>query len=189
MYLNKFEILDEVNLSICSMSDYLEEKDIEKLIEKKHAKYPDGINSRYLVPLNVKEGSIVLDPNTLKYDDYETDENIYYEVPFVRGDHSNRYNEKYAWAFILNNENNKIKFIRVGISPKLEIVTLFPNIVEWKGRKCIKLNKSCQSYKKTYSSRSYGYEYEYEYEYGYECSECGKSIKGDFEQCYECKYY
>ena len=53
------------------MSDYLEEKDIEKLIEKNHAKYPDGINSRYLVPLNVKEGSIVLDPNTLKYDDYD----------------------------------------------------------------------------------------------------------------------
>lgn len=127
--------------------------------------------------LNVSEGSIVLNPKTLTYDDYETENFIYYEIPFIHGDPNNEYNKKYAWRFILTNKNKKIKFLTVGKKPKLDIVTLYPKIVEWKGRSCIKLDKSCNFHYSPVRRRIY-------YDH---CVDCGRNTDG-WERCYNCKY-
>ena len=159
------------------MPDY-RNRDIEKLIEDNHAIYHRG--KRFLNSLNVGEGSIVLDPNTLRYDDYETNTSIYYEVPFFEGDPSNGYHEKFAWAFILTNKSKKIKFITVGKQPKLEIVTLYPKIIEWKGRKCIKLDKRCIIHESPRRKSSY--------RESLYCIGCGKYCPG-YLRCYDCNRY
>jgi hypothetical protein len=137
----EFPMTMETHIYIFIMPDYISNRDIEKLIQDNHATHHEG--KRFLNSLNVGNGSIVLDPDTLRYDDYETNTSIYYELPFIKGKPSNGYHEKFAWAFILTNKSKKIKFITVGKEPKLEIVTLYPKIVEWEGRKCIKLDKRC----------------------------------------------
>ena len=155
------------------MSDNISKDKIEYYISK-HASYHNGI--RTLQSLNVKEASIVLDPNTITYDDYIIDDFILYEIPFIRGDPNDGYNTKYAWRFILTNKDKKIKFLTLGKEPKLDIVTLFPKIVEWNGRSCIKLDKSCNYHNSPIRRRIYC-------DY---CVDCGRYCP-DYERCYTCK--
>ena len=160
------------------MSDYSSSINIEELIEK-HARYKDG--KRYLNSFNIDEGSIVIYKDTRIYDDKENDTNLFYEAPFYNGDPTDGYNEKFTWAFISKNKGKKIKLLTVGKVTKLEYVTLYPDIIEWKGKKCIKLDRSCCIHQ---SPRRELYYSNYNNYSGY-CYDCGDPCEG-YKRCYSC---
>ena len=113
---------------------------IEQCIAKhKTNRTYDGIQR--LMSLNVDGGSMVIDKNTIIYEDKNHKNSIFYEVPFYEGDPTKRYHIKWAWAFIKKNKNKKVKLLTVGSNPKLEYVTIESKIHEKNEKKYIKLNK------------------------------------------------
>jgi hypothetical protein len=153
--------------------------DIEKLIDGHAVNKGD---ERYLNSLNVNQGSIVIYKGTLKYYDEENHNNLYYEVPFHNGDSTDGYNEGFAKAFIVNNIGKKIKLLTVGKVSKLEFVTLYPNIIEMKGKKYIKLDRSCCFHESTRRPQYFTRRPQY---YSGDCYDCGKSC-GEYKRCYTC---
>ncbi len=124
-------------------------ENVEKLIEKYHVRYTQNdynsftgsINCnrrRYLVGLNVNEGSMLIDPRSVKYKDYDVGDKIYYEIPYKKG--TSKYNESWAKAFVINNKSNRIKFITCGINPTM-IYVKNPIIMKWRDILCIYITK------------------------------------------------
>lgn len=131
------------------MSNPISKEILDKLIEKYHAIYEEnnynswigGIDykrKRYLKSLNVIKSSMLMDPHSVKYSDYDNGTHIYYQLPYKK--RTKEYNEAYGWAFVKNNESNRIKFITCGGNPKMEYVKN-PEIVTWRGMKCIRVRK------------------------------------------------
>lgn len=159
------------------MDNRYDKKYIEECI-KHHHRWHDG--NLCLNSLNVEKASIVINLDTIIYKDEYNDEYLYYEIPFIKGDPSNGYNEKFAWKHILTNKNKINKLLTVGKNPKLEHVTLFPEIIEWKERKCIKLDKSCNLHESSRRKSSY--------RKSLYCIGCGEYCP-DYLRCYDCNNY
>lgn len=122
---------------------------VEKLIEKYHSRYTQNnynyftasINStrrRYLIGLNNNEGSMLINPKSVKYKDYDIGNKIYYEFPYIKG--TSKYNESWARKFVEKNESNRIKFITCGFKPKM-IYVKNPIIMKWRDIQCIRVTK------------------------------------------------
>ena len=115
-------------------------EDPEKYIQMHRTNHTyDGIPR--LMSFNVDEGSIVIHKDTVKYEDENYKNSIFYEVPFNKGDPTNGYNIEWTLAFINKNKNKNIKLLTVGSNPKLEYVTIESRIHKKNGKSYIKLNK------------------------------------------------
>ena len=124
-------------------------KEVNEMIEKKHAIYSTneynskigGIDTeviRYLKSFNIEFSSMLLNPNSVTYEDYDNGTHIFYQLPYKKG--TKKPNFEYAWKFINNNKSNRIKFITCGNKPKMEYVQ-YPELVPWRNLMCIRVQK------------------------------------------------